>query len=264
MGQVDPDLLARRLRHLRARAPPLPGRGVGRPVRLVALGDRAQARRRAGGPRERARRGRGRCCEAAAPALRAADRRASWRRPPRPCAAAGAADRAQRPRPRRRDVAAAMARLRERPERVRSASFEVDVDRERARVGAWYELFPRSWGGLRGRRGAHPRARRPRLRRRSTCRPIHPIGTTHRKGRNNAPTAEPGEPGSPWAIGGAGGRPHRGQPRDRDPGGPREPRARPPRATTSRSPSTSRSSARPTTRGWPSTPSGSTAAPTAP
>jgi starch synthase (maltosyl-transferring) len=35
--------------------------------------------------------------------------------------------------------------------------------------------------------------------------PIHPIGTTMRKGRNNAPVAEPGDPGSPWAIGSAEG-----------------------------------------------------------
>ena len=31
--------------------------------------------------------------------------------------------------------------------------------------------------------------------------PIHPIGRTHRKGRNNSLTAAPGDPGSPWAIG---------------------------------------------------------------
>ena len=35
--------------------------------------------------------------------------------------------------------------------------------------------------------------------------PIHPIGVTHRKGKNNNPQAEPGEVGSPWAIGLAGG-----------------------------------------------------------
>jgi starch synthase (maltosyl-transferring) len=31
--------------------------------------------------------------------------------------------------------------------------------------------------------------------------PIHPIGVSFRKGKNNAPTAEPGDTGSPWAIG---------------------------------------------------------------
>ena len=35
--------------------------------------------------------------------------------------------------------------------------------------------------------------------------PVHPIGTTHRKGRNNALTATPGDPGSPWAIGSEAG-----------------------------------------------------------
>jgi starch synthase (maltosyl-transferring) len=31
--------------------------------------------------------------------------------------------------------------------------------------------------------------------------PIHPIGVTNRKGRDNSLTAAPGDPGSPWAIG---------------------------------------------------------------
>jgi starch synthase (maltosyl-transferring) len=35
--------------------------------------------------------------------------------------------------------------------------------------------------------------------------PIHPIGRTHRKGRNNTLTARPDDPGSPWAIGAAEG-----------------------------------------------------------
>ncbi len=86
------------------------------------------------------------------------------------------------------------------PERSRSEIYTVDVDRERARLGAWYELFPRSWGGLAGVAEAVPGLAHlgfdviylP---------PIHPIGHTHRKGRNNAPVAQPGEPGSPWAIG---------------------------------------------------------------
>jgi starch synthase (maltosyl-transferring) len=81
---------------------------------------------------------------------------------------------------------------------------EVDVERERARFGAWYELFPRSWGGLAGVEKVLPRLAElgfdvvylP---------PIHPIGTTNRKGRNNALVARPGDPGSPWAIGGPEG-----------------------------------------------------------
>ena len=77
---------------------------------------------------------------------------------------------------------------------------ELIVDRERARFGAWYELFPRSFGGFAGVGRALPELAElgfdvvyfP---------PIHPIGTTQRKGRNNALEAAPGDPGSPWAIG---------------------------------------------------------------
>ena len=76
----------------------------------------------------------------------------------------------------------------------------IEVDRVRARFGAWYELFPRSWGGLAGVQKVLPELAElgfdvvylP---------PIHPIGVTNRKGRDNALTAAPGDPGSPWAIG---------------------------------------------------------------
>ncbi|HEU0318483.1 MAG TPA: alpha-1,4-glucan--maltose-1-phosphate maltosyltransferase [Solirubrobacteraceae bacterium] len=81
---------------------------------------------------------------------------------------------------------------------------EVDVDRPRARFGSWYELFPRSWGGFDGVLGLLPEFAAlgfdvlylP---------PIHPIGETNRKGRNDALSAGPGDPGSPWAIGSAAG-----------------------------------------------------------
>ena len=80
----------------------------------------------------------------------------------------------------------------------------IEVDRVRARFSAWYEMFPRSWGGLAGVERQLPRLAElgfdviylP---------PIHPIGLTNRKGANNALTAAPGDPGSPWAIGDAGG-----------------------------------------------------------
>ena len=81
------------------------------------------------------------------------------------------------------------------------------VDRKKALFSSWYELFPRSCAGHAGRHG--------------TLRdcialldqiaalgfdvfylpPIHPIGNSKRKGRNNAITAGPDDPGSPWAIG---------------------------------------------------------------
>ncbi len=86
----------------------------------------------------------------------------------------------------------------------RSAPLELEVERERARSGAWYELFPRSWGGFAGVTEIVPQLAElgfdvvyfP---------PIHPIGLTNRKGRNNTERAEPGDVGSPWAIGGAEG-----------------------------------------------------------
>ncbi len=76
----------------------------------------------------------------------------------------------------------------------------IEVDRLRARFGSWYELFPRSFGGLKG-----VAAQLPRLAELGFdvvyLPPIHPIGHTNRKGRNNSLTAGPADPGSPWAIG---------------------------------------------------------------
>jgi len=86
---------------------------------------------------------------------------------------------------------------------------ELDVERERARFGAWYELFPRSWVAekQRGFRGVAKVL--PELAALGFdvvyLPPVHPIGTTNRKGRNNALVVEPGDPGSPWAIGGPEG-----------------------------------------------------------
>jgi len=81
---------------------------------------------------------------------------------------------------------------------------KVDVDPELARFGAWYELFPRSWGGLNG-----VRRRLPALAELGFdviyLPPISPIGLTKRKGPNNSLTAGPQDPGSPWAIGDASG-----------------------------------------------------------
>ena len=80
----------------------------------------------------------------------------------------------------------------------------LEVDRVRARFGAWYELFPRSWGGLAG-----VEAQLPALAELGFdvvyLPPIHPIGLTNRKGRNNALVAGPDDPGSPYAIGAAEG-----------------------------------------------------------
>ncbi|MGH8934917.1 MAG: alpha-1,4-glucan--maltose-1-phosphate maltosyltransferase [Acidimicrobiia bacterium] len=82
----------------------------------------------------------------------------------------------------------------------------VTVDRERARFGAWYELFPRSYGPKR----AHGTFRDLEAQLPYVAGlgfdvlylpPIHPIGVTNRKGANNALVAEPDDPGVPWAIG---------------------------------------------------------------
>lgn len=87
--------------------------------------------------------------------------------------------------------------------------YEVIVDRERARFASWYEFFPRS--GVAGRHATF-RDAEAQLERAAAMGfdivylpPIHPIGRAHRKGANNALTAQPGEHGSPWAIGGAEG-----------------------------------------------------------
>jgi starch synthase (maltosyl-transferring) len=105
-------------------------------------------------------------------------------------------------------------RMRSLPDRSLASGSEIHrviVDRERARFSSWYEMFPRSAG---------PDPTRSATFREAASRipdiaamgfdvlylpPIHPIGRTHRKGRNNALVAAAGEPGSPWAIGGEEG-----------------------------------------------------------
>ena len=90
-------------------------------------------------------------------------------------------------------------------------TLRVMVERERARFGAWYEMFPRSAGPDPSRSATFDEAaeRLPAIAAMGFdivyLPPIHPIGTTARKGRNNTLTPEPGDPGSPWAIGSAEG-----------------------------------------------------------
>ena len=87
----------------------------------------------------------------------------------------------------------------------------VVVDRERARFSAWYELFPRSTSPDPARSGTFRdlEARLPYVAEMGFdvlyLPPIHPIGHTFRKGKNNAVSAGPADPGSPWAIGSAEG-----------------------------------------------------------
>jgi starch synthase (maltosyl-transferring) len=94
---------------------------------------------------------------------------------------------------------------------VRGSAVPVWVERRTALFGSWYEMFPRSEGSRGGSSGTLASAQ-ARLAGVAAMNfdvlylpPIHPIGTTARRGRNNAPIAAPGEPGSPWAIGAPSG-----------------------------------------------------------
>jgi len=84
---------------------------------------------------------------------------------------------------------------------------EVVVDRPLARFAAWYEMFPRSQGTVPGRHGTFKDciARLGDIAAMGFdvlyLPPIHPVGRSFRKGRNNALEAGPDDPGSPWAIG---------------------------------------------------------------
>jgi starch synthase (maltosyl-transferring) len=106
----------------------------------------------------------------------------------------------------------AMALLDQREDAVTAEPLlEVFANRRKASVGTWYELFPRSETSDAGR-GAPLREAERRLPKLAEMGfdvvylpPVHPIGVTNRKGKNDALTAEPGDPGCPWAIGSADG-----------------------------------------------------------
>ncbi|HEV2256021.1 MAG TPA: alpha-1,4-glucan--maltose-1-phosphate maltosyltransferase [Streptosporangiaceae bacterium] len=111
-------------------------------------------------------------------------------------------------------IAAIVARWPLRELVTRSRALTVQVDRERALYGSWYEFFPRSEGAQVDPAGQVPPVSgtlRTAARRLDAVAamgfdvvylpPVHPIGTTFRKGRNNTLTPQPGDPGSPWAIG---------------------------------------------------------------
>jgi starch synthase (maltosyl-transferring) len=85
------------------------------------------------------------------------------------------------------------------------------VERETAGYSAWYEMFPRSEGAVPPRSGTlrTAQARLPAIAAMGFnvvyLPPIHPIGSSHRKGPNNMVGSAPGDPGSPWAIGSSAG-----------------------------------------------------------
>lgn len=88
---------------------------------------------------------------------------------------------------------------------------EVTVDIGKAGFSTWYERFPRSCSPEPGRHGTFSdcEALLPEIARMGFdvlyLPPVHPIGITNRKGKNNSPVAEAGDVGSPWAIGSAEG-----------------------------------------------------------
>ncbi|QHT58179.1 alpha-1,4-glucan--maltose-1-phosphate maltosyltransferase [Cellulomonas sp. H30R-01] len=94
-----------------------------------------------------------------------------------------------------------------------SRAYPLRVERPLALAGAWYEIFPRSHGATQDPETGEWRSGTLRTAAQDLPRiagmgfdvvyltPIHPIGTTYRKGRNNSLDAQPGDPGSPYAIG---------------------------------------------------------------
>jgi starch synthase (maltosyl-transferring) len=104
-------------------------------------------------------------------------------------------------------LAAAMAKSGARPDFCRSRAVPLVADRERARVGAWYEMVPRSQSPIPGKHGTFDDciARLPEIAGLGFdvlyLTPIHPIGHTNRKGKNNSLNAGPDDPGSFYAIG---------------------------------------------------------------
>jgi starch synthase (maltosyl-transferring) len=101
---------------------------------------------------------------------------------------------------------------------TRSEWYPLMVDRQRALFGSWYEFFPRSEGARvdpLGRRRSVSGTLRTAAKRLGAIAamgfdvvylpPVHPIGTTARKGKNNALEVGPDDPGSPWAIGSPAG-----------------------------------------------------------
>ncbi|VEI13787.1 maltotransferase domain-containing protein [Trueperella bialowiezensis] len=111
------------------------------------------------------------------------------------------------------DVKAALAKYPVRDSVTESARYPLAVDRERALVGSWYEIFPRTVGSYYDNEkkkwvsGTFETAAKDLDRIAGMgfdviyLTPIHPIGETNRKGRNNTLNAKPEDPGSPYAIG---------------------------------------------------------------
>jgi starch synthase (maltosyl-transferring) len=84
---------------------------------------------------------------------------------------------------------------------------QIVADRPVARFGSWYEMFPRSCAAGPGKHGTFQdcEKRLPYIAEMGFdilyLPPVHPVGLTNRKGKNNSTAAKPGDPGTPWAIG---------------------------------------------------------------
>jgi starch synthase (maltosyl-transferring) len=100
------------------------------------------------------------------------------------------------------------------PDRQFATTYEkllkITGEREKARYSTWYEMFPRSCGSP-DQHGTFSDciARLPYIAEMGFdvlyLPPIHPIGITYRKGKNNTTVTEPGDVGVPWGIGAAEG-----------------------------------------------------------
>ena len=98
----------------------------------------------------------------------------------------------------------------------RTSLFPIYAEPDRALIGAWYEFFPRSEGAILKSNGSIVsgtfKTAEKSLKRVADMKfdvlylpPIHPIGYSFRKGRNNTLTPTATDPGVPWAIGNADG-----------------------------------------------------------
>lgn len=85
--------------------------------------------------------------------------------------------------------------------------YEIWVESPRALFSSWYELFPRSASQIPGKHGTFKDVENllPEISEMGFdviyFPPVHPIGITNRKGKNNSTISSPEDPGSPWAIG---------------------------------------------------------------
>ena len=119
------------------------------------------------------------------------------------------------------ELAEAVAASDPRGDLTRSIAIPVVADRPRARAGAWYEMVPRSQGTVPGQHGTFDDciARLPDIAALGFdvvyLTPIHPIGMTNRKGKNNSLKAGARRSGQPLRDRELAGRPRRGASRAR-------------------------------------------------